>query len=110
MLHLASGLPMAVISMHRVARARYRFHVWDVIRHQASGDRQADVHAILSRMNEALSRSIEAYPEQWFWGGRRYRERPAGEVPGPDGLPPACTSTTATPHGESTSPARAREA
>ena len=35
-----------------------------------------------------LSRAILAYPEQWFWGSRRFLTRPPGEAPGPDGLPP----------------------
>ena len=91
-LHLATGAPMVVISVQRTARMRYRFHVWEVIRHAKTGNREADVEAVLGQMNQALSRAILACPEQWFWGGRRFRNRPPGEVPGADGLPPRVVS------------------
>ena len=74
---------------------KYRFHLWDIIRHEKTDDRDADVSAILERMNAALSRSILAYPEQWFWGARRYRVRPPDEVMGADGLPPPCADARA---------------
>ncbi len=79
---------MVVISLQRTARMRYRFRVWEVIRHAKTGNREADVEAVLGQMNQALSRAILANPEQWFWAGRRFRNRPPGEVPGADGLPP----------------------
>lgn len=94
LLHLATGVPMAVVSVHRVGRLKYRFHLWDIIRHRKTDDRDADVLAVLERMNAALSRSILAYPEQWFWGARRYRERPPDEVMGVDGLPPPCAAAS----------------
>jgi len=97
-LHLATGSPMVVLSLERLARVRYRFRVWEVIRHAPTGNREADVEAVLRQMNQALSRAILAHPEQWFWGGRRFRNRPPGEVPGADGLPPtASLERTAAP-------------
>ncbi len=90
MLQLATGLPMAIVSVHRVGRLRYKFHLWDLFSHELSTNRDADVTAILARMNKALSAAILAYPEQWFWGGRRFRINPPGMVIGADGLPPAC--------------------
>lgn len=87
-LHLRTGAPMVVVSVHRVARQWYRFHVWDLIHHPRTEDRNGNVKEVLVKMNEAMSRAIRAYPAQWFWGGRRFRNRPPGEVPGPDGLPP----------------------
>jgi lauroyl/myristoyl acyltransferase len=83
-LHLKTGAPMVVVTVHRLGRLRYRFHVWDVI----EADPNADVESVLLRMNAALSRAILAYPPQWFWSGRRFRNRPPGEVEGADGLPP----------------------
>ena len=54
--------------------------------------------AITTRINRALGRGIAEAPEQWFWQSRRFRHRPPGEVPGPDGLPPlAGTPPTAGP-------------
>ncbi|GIW72861.1 MAG: hypothetical protein KatS3mg102_2403 [Planctomycetota bacterium] len=88
LLHLASGAPLCVVTCHRVRRERYRIEVWDLFEHAPSGDRQADVEAIMTRINAALGRAILARPAQWFWGMRRYEHRPPGEQPGPDGLPP----------------------
>jgi len=83
-----TGAPIAVVSCHRVARGRYKFHVWDVIRVAKGRTSDGDIEAITARISAALSRAILAYPEQWLWGSRRFASRPPGEVPGPDGLPP----------------------
>jgi KDO2-lipid IV(A) lauroyltransferase len=94
-LHLRTQAPIVVGTMHRVpgspfGRRRYRFHAWDIIRFDPMQleDTQADVHAICERINRGLSAAIRAYPEEWFWGMRRFATRPEGEQPGPDGLPP----------------------
>lgn len=91
LLHLTSGAPIVVATIHRVGRLRYRLHVWDVITCASPGDRQTDLKAITREMNTALSRAIRAYPAQWFWSARRFRTRPDGEVAGSDGLPPTQT-------------------
>lgn len=88
LLHLATKAPIVVVAVLRTGRMRYRLRVFDVIRDAATGDRDADLLAITARVNRALSRGIAEAPEQWFWQSRRFRHRPAGEVPGPDGLPP----------------------
>ncbi len=88
LLHLATGAPIAVVAVLRVARMHYRLRVFDVIREAGTGDRDADMLAITSRINRALSQGIAECPEQWFWQSRRFRHRPAGEVAGADGLPP----------------------
>jgi KDO2-lipid IV(A) lauroyltransferase len=87
-LHLMTGAPIVVASFPRLGRSRFTVECWDVIRHPPSGDRDADVLAITRRLNAALTKAIVAHPEQWFWHGRRFRHRPAGEVALPDGLPP----------------------
>ncbi|MFY9344375.1 MAG: lysophospholipid acyltransferase family protein [Planctomycetota bacterium] len=88
LLHLATGAPIAVVAVHRVAPMRYRLRVFDVIRDAATGERDSDMLAITARINRGLTQGIREAPEQWFWQSRRFRHRPAGEVPGPDGLPP----------------------
>ena len=88
LLHLATGAPIAVVAVLRTGRMRYRLRVFDVIRDAGTGDREADMLAITSRINRGLGQGIVEAPEQWFWQSRRFRHRPAGEVPGPDGLPP----------------------
>jgi len=88
LLHLATKAPIAVVAVLRTGRMRYRLRVFDVIRDAGTGDRDADMLAITARINRGLTRGIAECPEQWFWQSRRFRHRPPGEVPGPDGLPP----------------------
>lgn len=80
-LHQRTGAPIAVVTCQRSGIGRFRFDVWDVI---GAGD----TRSICERVNRALSRAICTHPEQWLWGSRRFHTRPAGERPGPDGLPP----------------------
>ncbi len=87
-LHRSTGAPIAVVSCHRTGRERFCFRVWRVIRCAPTADRDADLRAICTAINEALSSAILSRPEQWLWGSRRFFTRPPGEVPGPDGLPP----------------------
>ena len=88
LLALRTGAPILIATTHRVRRRKYRFHVWDEFFVEPGGDRDADLRSIARRINDALSRAVRTYPEQWFWDSRRFRNRPDGEVIGPDGLPP----------------------
>jgi KDO2-lipid IV(A) lauroyltransferase len=83
-----TGAPIVVVSVHRTARGRWRCHVWRVIPPEEFGDDERGERELTAAVSEALSRAILAYPEQWFWGSRRFLTRPPGEAPGPDGLPP----------------------
>jgi KDO2-lipid IV(A) lauroyltransferase len=88
-LHLASKVPIVVVSFNRQPDGvRHKFHVWDVIHHQKTADHTADVRTVLTRVNQAYEKAIRAYPEQWLWVHKRWKTRPPGEVAGPDGLPP----------------------
>jgi len=91
LLHLMTGAPIVVATFERTGRSRFALTIRDVIRHEKSGDRDADVLAITTRINAALTQAIVEHPEQWFWQSRRFRHRPPGETFGPDGLPPLCT-------------------
>ncbi len=94
-LQRVSGAPIAVVSCHRTGRERYRYHVWRVIRPETTDDRNADLARVTAQINEALSRAILAYPEQWFWGSRRFLTRPPGELADEDGLPPRAAAPEA---------------
>ena len=94
LLHLRTGAPITVGTMHSLRRGwfgreRWRFHLWRVVRHTPTGDQHKDVEAVCREINLGLSAAIRAYPEQWFWGMRRFKTRPDGEILGADGLPPA---------------------
>jgi lauroyl/myristoyl acyltransferase len=96
LMHLATGAPIAVVAVLRTGRMRYRLRVYDVIEDGDTGDRERDLAAITARVNTALGRAIQEAPAQWFWQSRRFRHRPAGELPGPDGLPPLVDAAAAT--------------
>jgi hypothetical protein len=87
-LQRVTGAPIVVASVNRVGRGRWRCHVWRVIRFQPAADVASGERAVTASVSEALSQAIRAYPEQWFWGSRRFFTIPPGERPGPDGLPP----------------------
>ncbi|MFM1870713.1 MAG: hypothetical protein RL398_135 [Planctomycetota bacterium] len=87
-LHLLTGAPIAVVAVLRTGPMRYRLRVYDIIEVEPSADREADLVAITTRINAGVGLAIAEAPEQWFWQSRRFRHRPPGEVPGPDGLPP----------------------
>ena len=83
-----TGAPIAVASVHRVRRGRWRCHLWSVIRPEPGVSGEEHEREVTTAVNAALSRAILAYPEQWLWGSRRFVTPPPGERPGPDGLPP----------------------
>jgi len=88
-LHLTTRVPIIIATMNRKPDGvHHEFRVWDVIEHAASGDREADVKAVITRINAAVEKAVRAYPEQWLWVHKRWKTRPAGEVLGADGLPP----------------------
>lgn len=87
-LHLSSGAPIVVVTVIRTGCMRFKLRVHDIIRETPSGDRDDDLRRIMTRVNDGLTEAVREAPEQWFWQGRRFRHRPAGETPGPDGLPP----------------------
>jgi Kdo2-lipid IVA lauroyltransferase/acyltransferase len=88
-LHLATGTPIIVATMNRKPDGiHHMLRVWDVIEHKPSGDHKADVVAVITRINTAVEKAVREYPEQWLWVHKRWKTRPPGEQPGPDGLPP----------------------
>ena len=88
-LHLATGTPIVISTLNRNPDGiHHTLHIWDVIEHKRTEDHAADVYAVIARVNAAVEKSVRAYPEQWLWIHQRWKTRPPGEVPGPDGLPP----------------------
>jgi len=100
LLSLSTGAPVVVATAQRTGRFRFAMRVWDVIRPSPTGDRNADVMAILTRINAGLSRAVAEEPDQWLWQGRRFKHRPPGEQTGPDGLPPLASVSLRSLHEE----------
>jgi KDO2-lipid IV(A) lauroyltransferase len=55
---------------------RFALTTSELIEHRPSGDKKADVRAILSTINRHLEDAIRAAPEQYVWGHRRWRDCP----------------------------------
>ena len=88
-LHLASKTPIVVLTLNRKADGIHHvLRIWDVIEHPPGADHDADVRAIITRINAAVEKAVREYPEQWLWGHKRWKTRPPGEILGADGLPP----------------------
>ncbi|MCK6470961.1 MAG: lysophospholipid acyltransferase family protein [Planctomycetes bacterium] len=89
-LYLAAKVPLVVCTLNRLSDGvRHKMHVWDVIEYEErSGSYEERRDQLLLRINAAYEKAIRTYPDQWLWGHKRWKTRPLGEKPGPDGLPP----------------------
>lgn len=85
MLHLVTKAPLIFVSSRRVGPGRYAIELSEPIEHRPTGDKQADVRAILGRLNGALEAAVRAEPEQYLWAHSRWKygnwEPPPGFVP-----------------------------
>lgn len=79
LLHLRTRAPIAVVTVFREGPFRYATVLLDVIRHEPTADRDADVLAVTARVNAAMEAALRRHPEQWLWSHRRWRRRPRGE-------------------------------
>jgi KDO2-lipid IV(A) lauroyltransferase len=88
-LHVIIGTPIIIATMNREPDGiHHKLRVWDIIESEPYTDQKEASRQVLTRINEAVERSIRAYPEQWLWAHRRWKTRPPGELPTADGLPP----------------------
>jgi len=74
MLHLITRAPVCFGACLREPDGRLRITAPAPLTHPPSGNREADVHAILSHLNRHLEDVIRAYPEQYLWAHRRWRD------------------------------------
>ena len=74
MLHLVARTPLCFAACRRTGPMRFELHSSPLIEHRRSGDKQADVRAILSALNHHLQAAIRRDPDQYLWGHRRWRD------------------------------------
>jgi len=60
--------------VERLAGARFRLTLYPPLDAPRTGDRDADVLAIMTAVNQTLEAWIRARPEQWFWVHNRWPE------------------------------------
>ncbi|MCE2559891.1 MAG: hypothetical protein J4F98_15180 [Acidobacteria bacterium] len=73
MLHLVTRAPMCFATCRRAAPMTFDLTLSPLIERQRSGDRSADVEAILLALNGLLEEAIRRDPDQYLWGHRRWR-------------------------------------
>jgi len=77
---LRLGAPVLFITMVRQPDARYALLI-EPIEVAPTGDREADVDAIVLQFTERLEARVRDYPEQYFWQHRRWRRQPPDTPP-----------------------------
>lgn len=73
MLHLVTRTPLCFATCRRVAPMMFELTLSPLIERARSGDRNADVKAILRTLNDHLEEAIRRDPDQYLWGHRRWR-------------------------------------
>ncbi len=68
------NVPFLVAAAVRTgAGPRFKFHVEDVLKPEITGDMNADVLNLVTRMNRSFETLIRRFPEQYLWIHNRYR-------------------------------------
>ena len=78
-LHLMTGHPIVAGCLLREGPLRYRALAAPPIRVAPSGDREADMRAVLAQLNAFFEGAIRRCPEQYLWMHRRWRTPPAAQ-------------------------------
>jgi len=76
MLHLVTRAPLCFAWCRRTGTMSFELKTTGLIRQPPSGTKDADVKAILDRLNRELEQVIREAPEQYLWGHRRWRDLP----------------------------------
>ncbi|MCP3958653.1 MAG: lysophospholipid acyltransferase family protein [bacterium] len=74
MLHLVTRAPLCFAACRRLGPMRFELTSSPLIEHRPSGDKKADVRAILIALNGHLEDAIRQAPDQYIWGHRRWRD------------------------------------
>lgn len=74
-LSIRTGAPLVPVAVQRVGGQPMKFHlnVGEVVYPDQAAEPEGERVRILTRLNEELSRMIEAEPVQWLWTHRRWK-------------------------------------
>jgi KDO2-lipid IV(A) lauroyltransferase len=72
-LHLRSGSPLVPVFTHRLGDKTLRVEIAPHLNYHLSGEQEQDIRDITALTNATLGEQVWRYPEQWFWGHRRWR-------------------------------------
>ncbi len=73
LLHLVTRAPICFGVCRREGLMQYRLEVGPPLIHAPTGNRRADVRAILENINARLEQVVREHPEQYLWAHRRWR-------------------------------------
>ncbi len=73
-LGLRFGCPVLPARVERLDGARFRITVLEPLELPSSGDREADVRALMAQVNALIESWVRERPEQWLWLHRRWPE------------------------------------
>ena len=73
MLHLVTRTPLTFAVCRRTGPMTFELTLSPLIEQPRSGDKNADVEAILVTLNGYLEEAIRRDPDQYLWGHRRWR-------------------------------------
>jgi KDO2-lipid IV(A) lauroyltransferase len=71
-LALKYDVPLVPVRIVRLPGARFHAHVYKPLQIVRTGDREADVYAILLAVNRTFEAWIREYPDHWLWIHRRW--------------------------------------
>ena len=77
MLHLATRAPLLVAWAIRTGPLRYVVEAVGPVEVPRTGDREKDVRVLTQALTDIVERIARQYPEQYLWGHRRWKWRPA---------------------------------
>lgn len=77
---LRLGAPLVFGAAVRQPNGRYRLR-FEEIPVTTTGDRDADVEALVGRYTGVLERHVRAWPEQYFWHHHRWKQQPPDTPP-----------------------------
>ncbi|MFA7171874.1 MAG: lysophospholipid acyltransferase family protein [Kiritimatiellia bacterium] len=72
-LHLRTGIPAIVGAVIREAPFHYKFISGEPIQFKTTDDKEHDVKALLTMINQQLGDIIRDHPEQYLWAHKRWR-------------------------------------
>jgi KDO2-lipid IV(A) lauroyltransferase len=73
LLHLITRAPLCFGACIEVAPMRFRFQATGPFTFRPTGNKEADVRAILTHLNRELEAAVRAHPDQYMWGHRRWQ-------------------------------------
>lgn len=77
MLHLTTRAPLLVAWAIRTGPLRYVVQAVGPVQVSRTGDREKDARALTQALTDVVERIARQYPEQYLWGHRRWKWRPA---------------------------------